>query len=58
MQDACTVQRVPDPPCLLSTLCCWLQVLREARAVYRVVCEGVINLADKFFEMERADALK
>jgi hypothetical protein len=38
--------------------CGWPQVLREARAVYRVVCEGVINLADKFFEMERADALK
>ncbi len=34
------------------------QVLRELRAVYRAVCEGIINLADKFFEMERPDALK
>uniref|UniRef100_A0A7S0S7P1 ENTH domain-containing protein n=1 Tax=Chlamydomonas leiostraca TaxID=1034604 RepID=A0A7S0S7P1_9CHLO len=33
-------------------------VLREVRATYRAVCEGVINLADKFFEMERADALR
>lgn len=34
------------------------QVLKETRATYRVVCEGVINLADKFFEMDRTDALK
>lgn len=34
------------------------QVLREVRAIYRTACEGVINLADKFFEMERTDALK
>mmetsp|Transcript_14533 Transcript_14533/g.31622 ORF Transcript_14533/g.31622 Transcript_14533/m.31622 type:complete len:742 (+) Transcript_14533:174-2399(+) len=33
-------------------------VLREVRAVYKAVCEGVMNLADKFFEMERGDALK
>mmetsp|Transcript_19102 Transcript_19102/g.32780 ORF Transcript_19102/g.32780 Transcript_19102/m.32780 type:complete len:600 (-) Transcript_19102:1700-3499(-) len=35
-----------------------LMVLRETRATYKVVCEGVINLADKFFEMERSDAIK
>lgn len=28
------------------------------RPIYKVVCEGVFNLADKFFEMERSDALK
>lgn len=37
-------------------VCC--QVLREVKATYRAVCEGIINLADKFFEMERADALR
>lgn len=34
------------------------QVLKEVRPLYKVVCEGIINLADKFFEMERGDALK
>ena len=33
-------------------------VLRDSRAIYRAASEGVINLADKFFEMERTDALK
>ncbi|KAG1660050.1 hypothetical protein FOA52_010035 [Chlamydomonas sp. UWO 241] len=33
-------------------------VLEEVRPVYKVVCEGVMNLADKFFEMERADAVR
>lgn len=32
------------------------QVLREVKAVYRMVSEAVINLADKFFEMDRTDA--
>jgi hypothetical protein len=31
-------------------------VLREVKAVYRMVSEAVINLADKFFEMDRTDA--
>lgn len=34
------------------------QVLREVRSVYRTVSEGIINLTDKFFDMERADALR
>jgi hypothetical protein len=33
-------------------------VLRESKAIYRAASEGVINLADKFFEMGRADAMK
>jgi hypothetical protein len=33
-------------------------VLRESKAVYRAASEGVINLADKFFEMERTNALR
>ncbi len=61
---AASGQRRPHaqlPPCARSTRCPALssaQVLKELRAVYRCVCEGVINLADKFFEMDRADALK
>lgn len=34
------------------------QVLKEVRSIYKVVCEGVLNLVDKFFEMDRGDALK
>lgn len=33
-------------------------VLKESRAVYRLASEGVMNLADKYFEMSHADALK
>ncbi|KAG2485605.1 hypothetical protein HYH03_015668 [Edaphochlamys debaryana] len=33
-------------------------VLKELRSVYKVVCEGVLNLVDRFFEMDRGDALK
>jgi len=33
-------------------------VLREVRAVYKSVSEGIINLTDKFFDMERPDALR
>lgn len=40
----------------LQTAANW--VLRESKSVYRAASEGVINLADKFFEMERADALR
>eukprot|EP00198_Chlamydomonas_reinhardtii_P005332 XP_001694668.1 clathrin assembly factor-like protein [Chlamydomonas reinhardtii] len=40
--------------CLLA---CAL-VLKEVRSIYKVVCEGVLNLVDKFFEMDRGDALK
>jgi hypothetical protein len=32
-------------------------VLKESRAVYRAASEGVMNLADKFFEMDRPSAL-
>jgi hypothetical protein len=42
--------------CLLQTSCSW--VLKESRAVYKAASEGVMNLADKFFEMERAQALQ
>jgi hypothetical protein len=41
---------------LLQTSCSW--VLKESRAVYKAASEGVMNLADKFFEMERAQALQ
>lgn len=34
------------------------QVLMEVRSVYKVVSEGIFNLADRFFEMDRTDALK
>ena len=34
------------------------RVLEDVRAVYKLVCEGVMNLADKFFEMERNDAIR
>eukprot|EP00201_Polytomella_parva_P017653 CAMPEP_0175051678 /NCGR_PEP_ID=MMETSP0052_2-20121109/7941_1 /TAXON_ID=51329 ORGANISM="Polytomella parva, Strain SAG 63-3" /NCGR_SAMPLE_ID=MMETSP0052_2 /ASSEMBLY_ACC=CAM_ASM_000194 /LENGTH=852 /DNA_ID=CAMNT_0016316005 /DNA_START=883 /DNA_END=3441 /DNA_ORIENTATION=- len=33
-------------------------VLRELGPVYKAMCEGVMNLTDKFFEMGRVDALK
>lgn len=50
--------RLHSPRCFLypQTAANW--VLRESKAVYRAASEGVINLADKFFEMERADATR
>jgi hypothetical protein len=33
-------------------------VLKESRSVYKAASEGIMNLADKFFEMERAHALQ
>jgi hypothetical protein len=33
-------------------------VLREVRATYKLVFEGVMNLVDKFFEMDRTDAIR
>jgi hypothetical protein len=57
--------RPADPPCGVhapapaldvQTASGW--VLRESKAVYRAASEGVINLADKFFEMERSNALR
>lgn len=33
-------------------------MLKESRAIYKAASEGVMNLADKFFEMERAQALQ
>ncbi|MEW5308793.1 MAG: hypothetical protein WDW38_000724 [Sanguina aurantia] len=33
-------------------------VLGEIRAIYKVVYEGVMNLMDKFFEMDRPDAIR
>ena len=41
---------------LVLTAAHW--VLRESKAVYRAASEGVINLADKFFEMDRGDAAR
>jgi hypothetical protein len=41
---------------LLQTSCSW--VLKESRSVYKAASEGIMNLADKFFEMERAQALQ
>lgn len=35
--------------------CRW--VVKESGVIYKVVCEGIMNLADKFFEMERTAAL-
>jgi hypothetical protein len=43
-------------PLLWQTSCSW--VLKESRAVYKAASEGVMNLADKFFEMERAQAVR
>lgn len=33
-----------------------IKVLREVRGVYRLVSEAVMNLCDKFFEMDRTEA--
>lgn len=33
-------------------------MLGEIRAIYKVVYEGVMNLMDKFFEMDRPDAIR
>ncbi|KXZ54199.1 hypothetical protein GPECTOR_5g293 [Gonium pectorale] len=41
----------------VALLACSL-VLKEVRSVYKVVSEGVLNLVDRFFEMDRGDALK
>ncbi|GBF95458.1 hypothetical protein Rsub_08420 [Raphidocelis subcapitata] len=43
-----------NPICLTGAA--W--VLRESKAVYRAASEGVINLADSFFDMGRADAMR
>jgi hypothetical protein len=50
---ACHLILLPD---LLQTSCAW--VLKESRSVYKTASEGIMNLADKFFEMERAQALQ
>lgn len=49
----CRLIILPD---LLQTSCAW--VLKESRSVYKTASEGIMNLADKFFEMERAQALQ
>ncbi|EFJ44154.1 hypothetical protein VOLCADRAFT_106528 [Volvox carteri f. nagariensis] len=41
----------------IALLACSL-VLKEIRPVYKVVCEGILNLVDRIFEMDRGDALK
>ncbi|WIA23438.1 hypothetical protein OEZ85_000192 [Tetradesmus obliquus] len=41
---------------IILTSCSW--VLKESRSVYKAASEGVMNLADKIFEMERAQALQ
>lgn len=35
-----------------------MAVLKESFKVYKAISEGIINLADRFFEMEYLDALK
>jgi hypothetical protein len=53
----CQTPDAPSPaPRRPQTSAGW--VLRESKAVYRAASEGVINLADKFFEMDRANAMK
>jgi hypothetical protein len=49
----CRLILLPD---FLQTSCAW--VLKESRSVYKTASEGIMNLADKFFEMERAQALQ
>jgi hypothetical protein len=34
------------------------QVLKESFKLYRAINDGIINLVDKFFEMQRVDASK
>lgn len=46
----------PGAPPPTQTSCTW--VLKESRAVYKAASEGIMNLADKYFEMERSDALQ
>ncbi|GLC41960.1 hypothetical protein PLESTB_001052300 [Pleodorina starrii] len=41
----------------ISLLACSL-VLKEIRSVYKAVSEGVLNIVDRIFEMDRGDALK
>lgn len=50
---------LPEGAAALNAIVCHaaVWVLRESRAIYRVVSEGIINLADRFFEMERPDAV-
>ncbi len=48
-----TIITTPSAP---QQACIW--ILKESRSIYRAVSEGIMNLADKFFEMERGDALQ
>ncbi|GIL59082.1 hypothetical protein Vafri_14035 [Volvox africanus] len=41
----------------IALLACSL-VLKEVRSVYKIVCEGMMNLVDRIFDMDRGDALK
>jgi hypothetical protein len=48
---------------MMSDLCVWLQgslffVLKESFKIYKAISEGLINLADKFFEMDYLSAQK
>ncbi|KAI8472078.1 MAG: ANTH domain-containing protein [Monoraphidium minutum] len=53
---ACVPEGAAAGNLVCMTAASW--VLRDARSVYRAASEGVINLADKFFEMTRDDALR
>lgn len=44
-----------DDPVVQAAL---FAVLKESFRIYKAVSEGIINLADKFFEMEYLDAQK
>lgn len=35
-----------------------LMVVKEGLGLYKVISEGIINVSDKFFDMEYLDALK
>lgn len=45
-----------SPPPRAQHAVAW--VLRDSRAIYCAASEGIINLADKAFDMDRADSLR
>ena len=62
-QPACCSQQSLPATLLADELTCFLQqslltVLKESFKVYKAISEGLINLADRYFEMEYHDAHK
>ena len=62
-QPACCLQQSLPATLLADELTCFLQqsllmVLKESFKVYKAISEGLINLADRYFEMEYHDAHK